>query len=173
MLRGSRHLGKIFSYSFSPIKVPPIAAWISQRRVGRGDIWRRQWELLENRVYNKPNSCSATGALAPGPDHQHPVELPYVDTVRSHTGHYLRYDGDKMSIRLAYDTTMTSLSIGTCHTEDDTMAIYYIRIQPSKMLQYAYIYLLHNHCTLCCTINERWIFSKSQTGGDVGVQLPS
>jgi hypothetical protein len=27
--------------------------------------------------------------------------------------------------------------------------------------------------TLCCTINERWIFSKSQTGGDVGVQLPS
>jgi hypothetical protein len=29
------------------------------------------------------------------------------------------------------------------------------------------------YCTLCCTINERWIFSKSQTGGDVGVQLPS
>jgi hypothetical protein len=27
--------------------------------------------------------------------------------------------------------------------------------------------------TLCCTINERWIFSKSQTGSDVGVQLPS
>jgi hypothetical protein len=23
-------------------------------RVGRGDIWRRQWELLENRVYSKP-----------------------------------------------------------------------------------------------------------------------
>jgi hypothetical protein len=40
------------------------------RRVGRGDIWRRQWELLENWVYNKPNGCSATGALAPGPDHQ-------------------------------------------------------------------------------------------------------
>jgi hypothetical protein len=37
--------------------------------VGRGEIWRRQWELLENRVYNKPNGCSATGALAPGPDH--------------------------------------------------------------------------------------------------------
>jgi hypothetical protein len=33
------------------------------RRVGRGDIWRRQCELLENRVYNKPNGCSATGAL--------------------------------------------------------------------------------------------------------------
>jgi hypothetical protein len=29
------------------------------------------------------------------------------------------------------------------------------------------------YSTLCCTINERWIFSKSQTGGDVGVQLPS
>jgi hypothetical protein len=27
-------------------------------------------DLLENRVYNKPNGCSATGALAPGPDHQ-------------------------------------------------------------------------------------------------------
>jgi hypothetical protein len=40
------------------------------RRVGRGDIWRRQWELLENRVYNKPNGCNATGALAPGPDLQ-------------------------------------------------------------------------------------------------------
>jgi hypothetical protein len=40
------------------------------RRVGRGDIWRRQLELLENRVYNKPNGCSASGALAPGPDHQ-------------------------------------------------------------------------------------------------------
>jgi hypothetical protein len=40
------------------------------RRVGRGDIWLRQWELLENRVYNKPNGCSATGALVPGPDQQ-------------------------------------------------------------------------------------------------------
>jgi hypothetical protein len=36
------------------------------RRIGRGDIWRRQWERLENRVYNKPNDYSATGALAPG-----------------------------------------------------------------------------------------------------------
>jgi hypothetical protein len=26
--------------------------------------------ILENRVYNKPNCCSATGALAVGPDHQ-------------------------------------------------------------------------------------------------------
>jgi hypothetical protein len=40
------------------------------RRVGRRDIWRLHWELLENRVYNNPNGCSATGALAPGPDHQ-------------------------------------------------------------------------------------------------------
>jgi hypothetical protein len=40
------------------------------RRVGRGDIWRRQWELLENRVYNKPNGCNATGTLTPGPGHQ-------------------------------------------------------------------------------------------------------
>jgi hypothetical protein len=57
MLRGSRHLGKILGYSFSPIK------FHLSRRVGRGDIWRRQWELLENRVYNKPNGCNATGAL--------------------------------------------------------------------------------------------------------------
>jgi hypothetical protein len=40
------------------------------RRAGRGDIWRRQWELLENSMYNKPNDCSATRALAPDPDHQ-------------------------------------------------------------------------------------------------------
>jgi hypothetical protein len=40
------------------------------RHVGRGDVWRRQSELLENRVYNKSNGCSASGALAPGPDHQ-------------------------------------------------------------------------------------------------------
>jgi hypothetical protein len=26
------------------------------RRVERGDIWRQQWELLENRVHNKPNA---------------------------------------------------------------------------------------------------------------------
>jgi hypothetical protein len=30
MLRGSQHLGKILGYSFSPIKVPPLAAWISR-----------------------------------------------------------------------------------------------------------------------------------------------
>jgi hypothetical protein len=70
MLRGSMHLGKILGYTFSPIKFTPQAAWIP-RRVGRGDIWRRQWELLEDRVYNKPNGCSATGALTPGPDHHH------------------------------------------------------------------------------------------------------
>jgi hypothetical protein len=49
-----------------------LAHWSStyrSRRIGRADIWRRQWEFLENRVYNKPNDCSATGALAPGPDH--------------------------------------------------------------------------------------------------------
>jgi hypothetical protein len=42
-------------------------------------------ELLENRVYNKPNGCSATGGLAPGPDHkqqqqqqqQHVIEIFY------------------------------------------------------------------------------------------------
>jgi hypothetical protein len=64
MLRGSRYLGKILGYSFSPIK------FHLSRRVGRGDIWRQQGELLENRVYNKPNGCSVTGALALGPDHQ-------------------------------------------------------------------------------------------------------
>jgi hypothetical protein len=45
-----------------------VAHWSSpsrcldlSRRVGLGDIWRRQWELVENRMYNKPNGCSATG----------------------------------------------------------------------------------------------------------------
>jgi hypothetical protein len=36
-------------------------------------MWRHlvtTGELLENRVYNTPNGCSATGALALGPDHQ-------------------------------------------------------------------------------------------------------
>jgi hypothetical protein len=30
MLRGSQHLGKILCYSFSPIKVLPLSAWISR-----------------------------------------------------------------------------------------------------------------------------------------------
>jgi hypothetical protein len=33
-------------------------------------------ELLENRVYNKPTGCIATGALAPGPDHQLTIVYP-------------------------------------------------------------------------------------------------
>jgi hypothetical protein len=70
MLCGIRHLGKILGYSFSPIKSSISRCLDLSRRVGRGDIWRRQWELLENRLYNKPNGCSATGALAPGHDHQ-------------------------------------------------------------------------------------------------------
>jgi hypothetical protein len=70
MFRGSRHLGKILGYFFSPIKSSTSRCSDVSRRVGRGDIWRRQWELLENRVYNKPNGYSATGALASGPDHQ-------------------------------------------------------------------------------------------------------
>jgi hypothetical protein len=70
MLRGIRHLGKILGYSFSPIKSFTSRCLDLLRRVGRGNIWRRQWELLENRLYNKSNGCSATGALAPGPDQQ-------------------------------------------------------------------------------------------------------
>jgi hypothetical protein len=59
MLRGSRHLVKILGYSFLPIKGSTSRCLDLSRRVGRADIWRRQWELLENRVYNKPNGCSA------------------------------------------------------------------------------------------------------------------
>jgi hypothetical protein len=70
MLRESRHLGKILGYSFSPIKCSTSRCSDLSRRVGRGDIWWRQWKHLENMVYNKPNGCCATGALAPGPDHQ-------------------------------------------------------------------------------------------------------
>jgi hypothetical protein len=67
MLLGSWHFGKILGYCFSP---STSRCSDLSRRVGRGDIWWRQEELLVNRVYNKPNDCSATGALAPGPDHQ-------------------------------------------------------------------------------------------------------
>jgi hypothetical protein len=69
MLRGSRHLGKILGYLSRPLSSTSRCSVIS-RHVGRGDIWRRQWELLENRVYNKLNGCSASAALAPGPDYQ-------------------------------------------------------------------------------------------------------
>jgi hypothetical protein len=70
MLGGIRHLGKILGYTFSPIKSSTSRCSDLSFRVGRGDIWWRQGELLENRVYNKTNGCSVTGALAPGPDHQ-------------------------------------------------------------------------------------------------------
>jgi hypothetical protein len=46
------------------------------------------------------------------------MQFPYVVTESSHKLHYLRYDGDKMSIRLAYDTTPTFVSNGNCHSED-------------------------------------------------------
>jgi hypothetical protein len=71
MLRGNRYLGKIIGYSLSPIKSSPSRRLDLSRRVGRADIWRQQWGLLETRVYNNPNGCSATGALALGPDHHH------------------------------------------------------------------------------------------------------
>jgi hypothetical protein len=81
MLRGSRHLGKILGYSFSPIKfhlslIGSLALLGCLALLG-SLASRRAWSHLaatvrteENRVYNKPNSCSATGALAPGTDHQ-------------------------------------------------------------------------------------------------------
>jgi hypothetical protein len=65
MLHGSRHLGKIIGYYLSPIKSSPSCRLDLSRRVGRGDIWRRQWELLENRAHNMPEGNSATGALNP------------------------------------------------------------------------------------------------------------
>jgi hypothetical protein len=58
-----RNYRLIFSTIISTFRCSDLS-----RRVGRGDIWRRQWELLEKiGSYNKPNGCSATGALAPGP----------------------------------------------------------------------------------------------------------
>jgi hypothetical protein len=38
-------------------------------------------------VYNKPNGCSATGALAPGPDHQQQQQ-------QQHIINYIRYNCD-------------------------------------------------------------------------------
>jgi redox-sensitive bicupin YhaK (pirin superfamily) len=39
----------------------------------------------------------------------------------THTLHYLRYDGNKMAIRLVYDTTQPFVSNGTSHTKDETI----------------------------------------------------
>jgi hypothetical protein len=61
MLRGSRNLGKIIGYSLSPIKRSPSRRLDLSCRVGRGDIWRQQWELLENRAHNMPEGSSSTG----------------------------------------------------------------------------------------------------------------
>jgi hypothetical protein len=65
MLRGSRHLGKILGYSFLPIKfhLSLLGSLASLR------TWRHLAATV-NRVYKKPNGCSATGALAPGPEQQ-------------------------------------------------------------------------------------------------------
>jgi hypothetical protein len=44
-------------------------------RVGRGDIWRRKWERLEQGGHNKPSGYSTSGAYAPGPDYDEEEEL--------------------------------------------------------------------------------------------------
>jgi hypothetical protein len=69
MLRGSRHLGKILGYSFSPIKfhLSLLGSLASHR------TWRHLAATAgtsRKQGVNKPNVCSATGALAPGPDYQ-------------------------------------------------------------------------------------------------------
>jgi hypothetical protein len=43
--------------------------------------------------------------------------------MNSHVGHHARYDGDKMPIRLAYDTTLPCVSRVTAHTTDDRITI--------------------------------------------------
>jgi hypothetical protein len=79
MLRGCRHLGKILGKSLSrPLSYTSRCLDLS-RRVESGDIWRRLCELLENGVYNKPNGCSATGALAPDPDHHQQQKQKYIN----------------------------------------------------------------------------------------------
>jgi hypothetical protein len=73
MFRGSRHLGKILGYSFSPIKfhLSPLESLASRTRHLAATVGTsiKRGEGV-NRVYKKPNGCSATGALAPGPDQQ-------------------------------------------------------------------------------------------------------
>jgi hypothetical protein len=52
--------------------------------------------------------------------------MPYAVCVcvrRSHTGHHLRYDGEKMAVRIPHDTTVSLVSKGTSYIEDDTIAI--------------------------------------------------
>jgi hypothetical protein len=47
------------------------------RHVGRGDIWRRKWERLEQGEHNKPSGYSTSGAYAPGPDYDEEEEELY------------------------------------------------------------------------------------------------
>ena len=59
-------LGKI-TCQFLAHKSSTFHCFDLSRRVGRGDIWRRKWERLEQGEHNKPSGCSASGAYAPGP----------------------------------------------------------------------------------------------------------
>jgi hypothetical protein len=49
-------------------------------------------------VYNKPNGCSATGALAPGPDHQQqPTKEPTLMVIRS--GEFITQQMSSVSLK--------------------------------------------------------------------------
>ena len=50
-------------------------------------------------------------------EHIHQKYL-FQQTYVAHIGSYSIYDGDKMLIRLAYDTTISFVSNGTSHSED-------------------------------------------------------
>jgi hypothetical protein len=74
MLRGSRHLGKILGYSFSPIKFHiSLLGSLASRRTWRhlaATVGTSRKRGGGDRVYKKPNGCSATRALASDPDVQ-------------------------------------------------------------------------------------------------------
>jgi hypothetical protein len=74
MFRGSRHLGKILGYSFSPIKFHlSLLGSLASLRTWRhlvATVGTSRKRGGGNRVYTKPNGSNAIGALAPGPDEQ-------------------------------------------------------------------------------------------------------
>jgi hypothetical protein len=83
MFHGSGHLGKILGYFFSPIKfhlslLGSLASHRKWRHLAATVGTSRKRGGGGNRGDKKHNDCSATGALAPGPDQQQ--QLSYIFT---------------------------------------------------------------------------------------------
>jgi hypothetical protein len=68
-------LGRLTSSGIDALPSFPGASTISSssRFIVEG-VFRESGVVHSFKMYNKPNGCSATGALAPGPDHHQPTK---------------------------------------------------------------------------------------------------